>query len=119
MAIFVSIIQSNPTVLVVHTNFSLVAFILSDASILHKLLETALSYPLREGCRKKKPVKSMVFYQTGGGSRRVIKNQTSILEKYVFSKHVDYRVDRRSCTCEKQTNPSNFCSLRGIQERLQ
>ena len=32
---------------------------------------------------------------------------------------VSTRVDRRSRTCEKQTNPSIFCSLRGIQERNQ
>ena len=36
---------------------------------------------------RKKIVKSLVFCQTGG-SRRVVKSQTSILEKYFFSEHV-------------------------------
>ena len=38
---------------------------------------------------KKKCGKSMVFYQTGGGSPRVIKNQTPFLEKYFFSELVE------------------------------
>ena len=37
---------------------------------------------------RKKIVKSLVFCQTGG-SRRVVKSQTSILEKYFFSEHVE------------------------------
>ena len=47
--------------------------------------------------------------------KRVMILQHTSEYKYSLS----IRVDRRSRTCEKQTNPSNFCSLRGIQERLQ
>ena len=37
----------------------------------------------------KKNGKSVVFCQTLGGSRRVSKSQTSILEKYFFTEHVE------------------------------
>ena len=45
----------------------------------------SLRIHLREGCEKKKTGKNVVFCQTGGGSRMVVKCQTSILEKYFFS----------------------------------
>ena len=45
----------------------------------------SLAVCVGEGFRRKKSGKSVVFCQTvGGGSRRVLKSQTSILEKYFF-----------------------------------
>ena len=44
---------------------------------------------IREGFRKKSG-KSVLFCQTGGGgSRRVEKSLTSILELYFFSEHIE------------------------------
>ena len=40
---------------------------------------------IREGCRKKNAGKVWSFTKPGGGSPRVIKNQTPFLKKYFFS----------------------------------
>ena len=48
-------------------------------------LET-INVALREGCTNQNPEKVWSFAKPGGGgSRRVVKCQTSILEKYFFS----------------------------------
>ena len=45
-----------------------------------------LNTSLREGCTNENPEKVWSFAKGGGGgSRRVVKCQTSILEKYFFS----------------------------------
>ena len=49
-------------------------------------IEVQVEPDLREECREKS-IKSLVFCQTGGWG--VVKNQTSILEKYFFSEHVE------------------------------
>ena len=43
-----------------------------------------LNTSLREGCTNENPEKVWSFAKGGGGSRRVVKCQTSILEKYFF-----------------------------------
>ena len=45
-------------------------------------------YNIREGL-KKKSGKIVPFCQTRGGSKKEKKRQTSILEKYFFSEHVE------------------------------
>ena len=42
-----------------------------------------------KGRGPEKTRKKSGLFQTGGGSRRVVKNQTSILEKYFFSEHIE------------------------------
>ena len=44
---------------------------------------------IREGCRKKMQQKYGLLPNQGGGSPRVIKNQTPFLEKYFFSELVE------------------------------
>ena len=62
-----------------------------------------------------------IHLQRGGCHIRNEDSDCRIFEKatVTLARRLSTRVDRRSQTCEKQTSPSIFCSLRGIQKRLQ
>ena len=67
---------------------------------------------VREGCRKKTRKKSGLLPNRGGVSRRVVKSQTSTLEKYFFSgEHVGQGQSTRELTLpfltEQDTVPLN------------
>ena len=62
-----------------------------------------------------------IHLQRGGCHIRNEDSDCRIFEKatVTLARRLSTRVDRRSQTCEKQTNPSNIVYLIGVKERLQ